>query len=332
MEPLNPKGRTAIVERALLDGRCSFAMGMTVMIKSQITLKQLEAFAFVVDTGTFRAAAEALGTTQPNISARIAALETALDTTLLIRDSGTVQLTSKGRTLLDKARKVLWAGESLIDEAGRQDLITERLRLGVTELVACTWLRLFLRRLKDTYPNLRVELQVDLSTTIDQRLSEGQLDLALQSEPFKAGSFNSIPLGTEEYCWVARADLAKSIGINATIDQVFEQTILTHAKHTLAGSALHNYAAKRRLNAGQIVHSSALSACLPMVQEGMGVAMLPKALVKTGVEAGELRELHLDWLPPPLSFYGRYSAARTPLFVAKACEIAAQTMLDARVD
>lgn len=41
------------------------------MIKSQITLKQLEAFAFVVDNGTFRAAAWALGTTQPNISARI---------------------------------------------------------------------------------------------------------------------------------------------------------------------------------------------------------------------------------------------------------------------
>ena len=45
------------------------------MIKSRITLKQLEAFVFVVDLGSFRQAAVALGTTQPNISARIAALE-----------------------------------------------------------------------------------------------------------------------------------------------------------------------------------------------------------------------------------------------------------------
>lgn len=64
------------------------------MIKSQLTLKQLEAFAFVVDSGTFRAAASALGTTQPNISARITALETALDVILLIRDAGSLRLTT----------------------------------------------------------------------------------------------------------------------------------------------------------------------------------------------------------------------------------------------
>ncbi|MGB1338026.1 MAG: LysR family transcriptional regulator, partial [Planktomarina sp.] len=81
------------------------------MIKSQITLKQLEAFAFVVDTGTFRAAAFALGTTQPNISARITALESALNVTLLIRDAGSVRLTADGEKLLVKTREVLWAGE-----------------------------------------------------------------------------------------------------------------------------------------------------------------------------------------------------------------------------
>ena len=78
------------------------------MIKSQITLKQLEAFVFVVDTGTFRAAATALGTTQPNISARITALEAALDETLLIRDAGSVRLTVNGERLLQKTREVLW--------------------------------------------------------------------------------------------------------------------------------------------------------------------------------------------------------------------------------
>jgi len=296
------------------------------VIKSQMTLKQLEAFVFVVDTGTFRAAASALGTTQPNISARISSLETALNTTLLIRDAGSLSLTTKGAALLEKARNVLWAGEALLEEAGRQDLIEERLRLGVTELVACTWLRDFLRRLNVVYPNLRVELQVDLSTVIDQRLSEGQLDLAFQTEPFKTNAYTSVPLGVEPYCWVARPDLVAALGQAPTMTDMFRHVVLTHAKHTQAGISLHRYAATHKLDVGQIVHSSALSACLPMVLEGLGVALLPKVLVRDDVTAGHLNEICTDWLPPPLSFFGRFAVQRAPLFVGKAAQIGAVAM------
>ena len=303
------------------------------MIKSQVTLKQLEAFTFVVDTGTFRAAAAALGTTQPNISARIASLERALSTVLLNRDAGSVRLTSKGEVLLESARKVIWASEMLLEAASRQDLIEERLRLGVTELVACSWLRDYLRSLKVTYPNLRVELEVDLSTVIDQRLSEGQLDLALQTEPFKNSSFLSLPLGVENYCWVAQPDLAGKLGQSPKTSDLFQHIILTHAKRTQAGYALHKYAEDRKLDSGQIVHSSALSACVPMVLEGLGVAMLPEALVHNEIATGELCLIQSEWLPAPLSFFARYDESRAPLFVGKAAAIAAEvTKADASKD
>ena len=296
------------------------------MIKSQITFKQLEAFAFVVDTGTFRAAATALGTTQPNISARISTLENALGAKLLIRDAGSVRLTTKGEKLLEKAREVLWAGESLIEEAGRQDLVEERLRLGVTELVACTWLQEFLRLLKKAYPKLRVQLEVDLSTVIDSRLMEGQLDLAFQTEPFKSSSFSSLPLGIEDYCWVANRAVLSHIGSAPTLETLFEATILTHAKHTQAGHALHEVAEKRGFGADQIVHSSALSACVPMVLEGLGVALLPVALVQDEVTSGNLYIIQSEWLPDPLSFFARYAPQRTPRFVGKAAGLAMNAM------
>lgn len=293
------------------------------MIKSQITLKQLEAFVFIVDTGTFRAAAAALGTTQPNISARISALENALNTSLLTRDAGSVRLTAKGETLLEKARAVLWTGEALIEEADRQDLIEERLRLGVTELVACTWLQAFLHLLKEAYPKLRVQLEVDLSTAIGTRLIEGQLDLAFQTGPFKTNTFASEPLGVENYCWVANPGLFAQIGPAPRLADLFQHTILTHAKHTQAGHALHELAEGQGLGRGQIVHSSALSACVPMVLEGLGVALLPEKLVRGEIKSGELRVIQSEWLPDPLSFYARYAPNRAALFVGKAAKLAA---------
>ena len=65
------------------------------MIRNQITLKQIEALVYVADLGTFRKAAAALGTTQPNISVRIAAMEDTLNIVLMHRDAGAVRLTEK---------------------------------------------------------------------------------------------------------------------------------------------------------------------------------------------------------------------------------------------
>jgi DNA-binding transcriptional LysR family regulator len=296
------------------------------MIKSKMTLKQLEAFVFVVDTGTFRGAAAVLGTTQPNISARIAALEAALDVTLLMRDAGAVRLTANGANLLQKTREVLWAGEALIEEAGRHELIEETLRLGVTELVACTWLQGFLRRIKESYPKLRIQLEVDLSTAIDRHLMEGTLDLALQTGPFKSRSFTNNALGDEPYCWVANGAVARNLGVEPSLAELFDQSILTHAKHTQACAALHETATQLGLAPAQIVHSSALSACLPMVLEGLGVALLPQRLVRAEVAAGELQVVHCDWLPAPLSFFARYAPARAARYVGHAAAIAQQAM------
>lgn len=294
------------------------------MIKSKVTFKQLEAFTLVVDTGTFRAAADTLGTTQPNISARISALETTLGAALLIRDRGAVRLTAKGEVLLEKARDVLWAGEALLEEAGRHDLIDETLRLGVTELVACTWLQGFLRILKAEYPALRVQLEVDLSTVIEQRLGEGQLDLAFQTGPFSYDKMEGHPLGVEPYCWVANPILAQKMGARPALEQVFAYTILTHAKHTQAGHALHQLAQDQGLAGAAIVHSSALSACLPMVLEGLGTALLPVRLVRGYVEKGQLIPVAVDWLPDPLCFFARYVKARSPRYVRHAAEMARQ--------
>ncbi|MEO0701693.1 MAG: LysR family transcriptional regulator [Pseudomonadota bacterium] len=292
------------------------------MIKSQVTLKQLEAFAFVVDTGTFRAAAVALGTTQPNISSRIATLEAALGVTLLYRDPGSVRLTAKGHALLDKTRKILRAGEALLEEAGRLDLIDERLRLGVTELIACTWLQEFLRALKCEYSSLRVELQVDLSNRIEEHLLEGQIDLAFQNGPFKSELDGTTELRSEEYVWVANAALAAALPKGTSVERFFNFAVLTHAKHTSAGRALHALAQERGLDAEKIVHSNALSACIPMACEGLGVALLPRALVEAQVAAGELHVLEAGWHAAPLRFYARYQTGHVPRFVERASRIA----------
>ncbi|MBB5722238.1 DNA-binding transcriptional LysR family regulator [Loktanella ponticola] len=300
------------------------------MIKSKLTLKQLEAFVQVVDTGTFRKAAAALGTTQPNISARISSLEKSLDVVLMHRDAGSVRLTDVGTTLVAAARQVIWSGEALLEVAKRQDLIKERLRLGVTELIACTWLHDFLRAFKKSYPSVSVELQVDLSREIDRSLVSGQIDLAIQTAPFSTELGGNLPLGNDRYIWVATPEIVQDIGTNPAMTDLFNHSILTHARHTQSSQELADFADLNNVSQNQIVHSSSLASCLPMAVDGMGIALLPRQIVSDAISQGRLVALNCDWTPSDLEVHARFDDKRVPRFVRHAAEIAQQIAAETR--
>lgn len=290
------------------------------MIKNRVTFKQLEAFVCVVDTGTFRKAAAVLGTTQPNISTRIAALETVLGTVLMHRDAGSVRITDKGAELLEAARVILRAGEQFLEIAGRRDLIEDRLRLGVTELVACTWLHDFLRAFKRLYPAVRVELDVNLSTDIEKALITHDLDLALQTGPFARSVPGTLPLGTSPYCWV----VAPSLAPPSTLSALFDGPVISHGRDTRASRALAERARAEGLATNQIVHSSSLTSCVAMAVDAMGPALLPRQMVQDAIAQRRLIAFSCGWLPDTLELFARFDPRRTPQFVRAAADLAAK--------
>ena len=287
----------------------------------RLNLKQLEAFVWVADLQSFRRAAERLNTTQPNISARIAGLEQALGTTLMTRDAGSVRLTGKGQDLLTHARRVLDATDAMIAAADQKALIEGTLRLGVTEMIVHTWLRAYLRHLKDVYPRLSVELTVDFSVNLEKGLSERTLDLALQNEPFSRLATGQLEIGSYGLIWVASSQLGLEEHPQ-TIETLAAQPILTHARDTRLYEEVAAHFGARRDLAPCLVPSTNLAACQTMTIDGMGITVLPAAMVADDLKAGRLRQIDYDWSPEPLHFYARYDADRAPHIVADAAAMA----------
>ena len=218
-----------------------------------ISLKQLEAFIWVVDLGSFRKAADRLNTTQPNISSRIASLESELGVTLMERDAGSVRLTSKGQELLDHARDVLRATDNLIEVANQDALIDGQLRLGVTEMIIHTWMREFLRVLKDRYPKITVELTVDLSANLEKDLFERALDLAFQSGPFSMQTSGNVELGIYPMIWIASPEIGLHQGEAVSVEDLVSFPILTHARGTAPHKEIAQHFATRRNPAARIL-------------------------------------------------------------------------------
>lgn len=287
-----------------------------------LTLKQLEAFVKVADLQSFRRAAELLNTTQPNISARIAALEGVLGVTLMTRDAGSVRLTPRGQSLLAHARSVLRAVESLVGAVGDAGLVQGVLRLGVTELVVHTWLGAYLGALRERFPNVLVELTVDLSANLSRALFDRTLDMTFQNGPFSRQIDGTLHLGDYPFVWVAGSGLNLDPRRTLSLPDVMGYPILTHARGTLPYDQLAAHLATGGPDRPRLVPSSNLAACMQMAVDGFGLACLPRAMVHDALADGRLRALDYGWAPDPLSFAARYDAAHGAGFLLQAADLA----------
>ncbi|NKB78212.1 MAG: LysR family transcriptional regulator [Gammaproteobacteria bacterium] len=291
----------------------------------KIDLKQIEAFIWVADLGSFRKAAARLNTTQPNISARISRLEKLLNVTLMERDAGSVRLTTRGVELLAKARNILRETENFILAADDHSLFNDVLKLGVTEMIVQTWLQEFLLNLKYEFPDLVVEITVDLSKSLESELFDKGIDLAIQNEPFSRDSSECLPLGQYPMIWVASPSLGIQTKKTVSVEGIVAYPILTHARDTRPYEQVVNHFSGKKVSKPQYVSSSNLSACIQMAVDGYGVAIVPAAMVEDMLVKGELIKVNYSWQPKDLSFFARYDASKTGFVVKRASEISRKT-------
>ncbi|MEM9636821.1 MAG: LysR family transcriptional regulator [Pseudomonadota bacterium] len=295
------------------------------MIGNLVSLKQLEALIWVADLGSFRKAAHQLNTTQPNISARIAGLEEALGLVLMHRDAGSVRMTDKGTEVLTLARRILHETERLTEISVRPDLLEGRVRLGVTELVAATWLHQYLRDLKAVFPAVSVELTVDLARQLDAQLGTRDLDLVIQNAPFDDTATGRIDIGQYDYVWATEKTLARELADARCITDLMPHSLLTHARHTHSFIELSHHAQSIGMPTTGFVPSSSLSSCLQMAADGLGIALVPHIMAERGAAADRLALIDGLWLPTPLQFAARYQRDTAPNYIARAAEIAERT-------
>ncbi|CAN7147707.1 LysR family transcriptional regulator [Bosea sp. LjRoot237] len=283
------------------------------------TMKQLESFVWVAKLGSFRATAERLNTTQPNISVRISQLEAVLGVRLFHRDSGSVALTPIGHSLLGHAERVLVASEEFSQQSIRSDQQIGILRLGVAELIAQTWLRDYMLDLRQVFPNVDVELRVDLTINLREELVSRALDLCLLNGPISNFNITNIDLGSVPYLWVASPRLALA---GSDIATLAAHTILTHARNTRHFVELSAHFRELWEKPMRIVPSSSLSACLQMTIDGLGIAPLPRTVVEKPLAAGELVEIPYNWKPSALVFTASFAHTPASFLLRRAAELA----------
>src|SRR5215213_2995454 len=140
----------------------------------------LATFREVAVRGSFSAAAEALGFTQPAISQHISRLEKTLDTKLLERDARSVRPTLAGETLLRGADAVLDQLRRLeSDVRASAGQARPALRVGAFQTTASGLLPGAVADLRSRHPEVLIDLTILDPAPAVERLSAGTLDVAM---------------------------------------------------------------------------------------------------------------------------------------------------------
>ena len=251
------------------------------------TLKQLHYLVALKVHGHFGRAAESCFVTQSTLSAGLRELESLIGVTLVERTRRVVRFTPLGSRIADKAQRILREAEELADmarAAGKP--LSGELRMGVIPTIAPFLLPKLLPKLRKDWPDLKLYLREEPSQAVCDSLHRGQIDCVLLALPFACGDVDAAEL-FEDRLFVAfppgaADDLPKMIR-PSDIDE--DRLLLLEDGHCLKDHAL---AACNRpeLRAEAAMLGTSLHTLIQMVDNGLGLTMIPEMAVEAGLLTG----------------------------------------------
>ena len=254
-----------------------------------MSLKKYEAFVRTVELGSLTKAAQSLGSTQSRISHIINDLEAEYGFRLMHRSRGGIALTEAGRLLLPKMKAIL-SGEQALSEcvAEIRNADAGTVRLGVFTSVAVHWLPGMIRAFQTAHPRAQLEMRSGDYHDVEQWLREGSVDLGFITLPGPAG-MRTIPLAEDPL--VAILPKGHRLGQMA---QIPIQELGDAPFISLLQSSAHDI--HRALdNAG--IHPNIKYttkddyAILAMVEQGLGISIVPQLLIRGRSQNLEVRPL-----------------------------------------
>src|SRR5438477_5481380 len=253
-------------------------------------IRQLKAFVAIAESGTFTAGAVRVHVTQAAISMQIRQLENETGAQLFVRAPRRVILTEAGEKLLERAYAILREHDAALEEmAALTGAHRGRLRIGsASAMVSANPLPQILRELKKLHEAVETSVASGTSEALVQQVLAGELDVAFVSLPVEARGIQTEQL-SEDYL----------VAIASPHHKLANQKVVS--AYALAGEKLilgerggntrrliDQFFAQAGVTPKVIMELSRLSAIKRMVEEDMGVGIVPLQSVEEEVAKGTL--------------------------------------------
>ena len=289
-----------------------------------MTFKQLEALYWIARLGGFAQAANQLHTSQSAISKRVHELEQLFDTELFDRSQRTARLTDKGEEMFVLAKKLLDQRDAAVEQFGKPGVVERRIRLGVTELTAMTWLPRLVGLIQQHYPKVILEPDVDDSLQLRDKLLADELDVVIVPHTFADSRMQSKVIGRVKSAWMCKPGVVQSTG-TLRLHDLARHRMLVQGNNSGTGRAYDAWMKDQGVQPAHAIVVSNLVALTGLTVSGLGVSYLPRECLAPLVDAGMLEVIDVTPALPVVRYVamhkGEHRSALTSSIVmlAQAC-------------
>jgi len=289
-----------------------------------MTFKQLEAIYWVVRLGSFAQAANKLHTTQSAVSKRVQELEALFNTSLFDRSLRSARLTEKGEQMFAVAKRLLEQRDLAVEHFAEPEVVERRLRLGVTEVTAMTWLPRLVGRIQAVYPKVVIEPDVDTGIGLRDKILADELDLAIVGDAFEDPRFTVRLVGTLTLAWMCKPgliDTRKPVRLH----EIAKHRLLLQGTKSGTGLVVDRWLSTLGVKLTASVRTNNVLTMIGMAVSGLGITYLPAHCMQPMVDAGMLALIRVTPAPPQVRYVAMYRAEQRSTLVSSIARLAQES-------
>lgn len=242
-----------------------------------LNLAHLATFRLVIQRGSFSAAADVLGISQPAVSLQIRQLEHFLRSRLLERTGRGVKATAAGLALLTHGERI----EQVVEETLRSldafsHEVSGTVSLGTGATACIHLLPPLLQQLRETYPLLKVGVTTGNTPGVVRAIEENRLDLGLVTMPVSVRGLEITPILDEEFVCIS----AQEEECEPTPDSLHTLPLIAFESGSGTRALIDAWFQASGLQPEPVMQLGSIEAIKRMVRAGLGYSIVPRMAVE----------------------------------------------------
>lgn len=244
-----------------------------------LSLDQLATYRLVISRGSFTAAADVLGLSQPAVSLQMRQLEATLQTRLIERTGRGIRPTSAGVTLLEHCTDIEKAVNAALQSVAlHQQNIHGTVSLGTGATVCIHLLPAVLLALRQAWPQLTVGVKTGNTQEIVRAVEENRIDIGLVTLPVTSKILHVTPVMQDEFVLISAASLhAETLAF--TPARCAENPLIVFESGSGTRQLIESWFLAAGVELNPVMELGSIEAIKRMVRAGLGYSIVPRMAV-----------------------------------------------------